>query len=287
MQFYFLDVFGNHRYSGNQLAVFLDYGKLADKEMQQIAREINFSETTFITSPDTENNGYPVRIFTPGSEVAFAGHPTLGTAFVLQKYVDKNHPAEIRLNLKAGQIPVSFQGEMLWMKQNNPEFGAITDRGLMAQMLNLRNEDLDARFPVQEVSTGLPFIIVPLISMEALKKSSTNKVVYWKFIENSNAKGILVFSPEGYNSQQDLSSRVFVDYYGIPEDPATGSATGCLAAYLVKYGIFGECKIEMTIGQGYEIGRPSELLIKAEKKQDLYELHVGGKVIEIASGEWK
>ncbi|HLO57426.1 MAG TPA: PhzF family phenazine biosynthesis protein [Bacteroidales bacterium] len=286
MTFYILDVFGNKRYSGNQLAVFMDSGRLNETEMQQIAREINFSETTFITSPDKTNGGYPVRIFTPGSEVAFAGHPTLGTAYILQKYIENGQSNSVSLNLKAGQIPVTTTGDLLWMKQNQPEFGDTVDADMMASMLKLKPGDINTRFPVQEVSTGLHFLIVPLTSLDAVKRSGINHEIYWKFIENSRAKGILVFSTEGREKGHGISSRVYVDYYGIPEDPATGSATGCLAAYLVNYSVFGSTQIEVTAGQGYEMGRPSELYIRAEKKHDEYDIFVGGKVFEVASGIW-
>jgi trans-2,3-dihydro-3-hydroxyanthranilate isomerase len=286
MTFYILDVFGNKPYSGNQLAVFMDYGRLSDKEMQQIALEINFSETTFITSPDKSNGGYPVRIFTPGSEVAFAGHPTLGTAYILQKYIASGQPDSVNLNLKAGQIPVTLTGDVLWMKQNQPEFGDTADAGLIESMLKLKSGDIDSRFPIQEVSTGLHFLIVPLTSLDAVKRSGINHDIYWKFIENSRAKGILVFSTEGREEGHEISSRVYVDYYGIPEDPATGSATGCLAAYLVNYSVLRSSRIEVTAGQGYEMGRPSELYIRAEKKQGEYDIFVGGRVFEIASGNW-
>lgn len=286
MKFYLLDVFGNSKYTGNQLAVFQNAGDLSSKVMQQIAREINFSETTFITNNQPHNEGYPVRIFTPGNEVEFAGHPTLGTAFIIKKYIDKNNSDTIRLNLKAGQIPVSFVRDLLWMRQNQPYFGEELSLKLIAELLNLSIADINDKFPVIDVSTGLPFTIVPLRSMKALKKARINHLLYPSYIEKAWAKGIMVFCAEGYNSQQELASRVFVDYYGIPEDPATGSATGCLAAYIVKYGIFGSGRQKLTVGQGYEIGRPSELMIDAELRNSEYEINVGGRVFETGKGDW-
>lgn len=287
MTFYLVDVFGNSRYSGNQLAVFFDFGKLIPEEMQKIAREINFSETTFVISCEQVNSGYPVRIYTPGKEIDFAGHPTLGTAFIINKYLENGKPGDVILNLKAGQIPVSCTEEIWWMKHNQPQFGKSMTVELLAEVLGLQANDIDERFPVQEVTTGLPFTIVPLKTLDALRRSKVNPEKYRIFIGQTWAKGILVFSPEAYEQHQDLSSRVFVDYLGIPEDPATGSATGCLAAYLVKYRMFGRGQLEMTLGQGYEIGRPSELLLKSKFVGSEYEIYVGGKVIEIAEGEWK
>ncbi len=286
MKFYFVDVFGKTRYSGNQLAVFLDFGKLATEDMQKIAREINFSETTFIIAKEKTDDGYPVRIFTPGAEIDFAGHPVLGTAFILHKYLENGASAAINLNLRAGRIPVTRTEHLWWMKHNQPHFGRNMPAELLAGVLGLKVADIDERFPLQEVSTGLPFTIVPLKGLEILRKAKVNQEKYANFIGQTMAKGILIFCPEGYEKHHDLSSRVFVDYLGIPEDPATGSATGCLAAYLVKYGLFGCGQLEMTIGQGYEIGRPSELYIKSSHTGNDYQIYVGGQVTEIAGGEW-
>ena len=287
MTFYLTDVFGNTRYSGNQLAVFFDFGRLTQKEMQQIAREINFSETTFVISREKVDGGYPVRIFTPEKEIDFAGHPTLGSAFIINKYLENGKPGKVNLNLKAGQIPVTCSKGIWWMKHNQPQFGKNHTIEQLAAVLGLQANDIDERFPIQEVTTGLPFTIVPLKTIEGLKRSRVNPDIYNLFIQQTWAKGILVFCPEAYEPLHDLSSRVFVDYLGVPEDPATGSATGCLAAYLVKYGMFGKGRLEMTIGQGYEIGRPSELKIRAGMNNNEFEIFVGGKVIEVAEGRWK
>ena len=287
MKFFITDVFGNNKYSGNQLATFFDFGVLSTLDMQKIAREINFSETTFITSSEKINNGYNVRIFTPVSEVDFAGHPTLGTAFIICKYIDKNKSTIINLNLKAGQIQVSIESDILWMKQNQPKFGNSFDYLFLSEVLGLTVNDIDNRFPIEEVSTGLPFTIVPLKTLESIKKAKINLVQYNSFIEKAFAKGILIYSTESYESNHALSSRVFVNYLGIPEDPATGSATGCLAAYLLKNNVLNSNKIDLLVGQGYEINRPSELKIKAELTNGLYNTLVGGKVIEIAEGDWK
>jgi trans-2,3-dihydro-3-hydroxyanthranilate isomerase len=287
MTFFLLDVFGNSRYSGNQLAVFTDVKDLSTGIMQKIAREINFSETTFILDGNKTQDGYPVRIFTPGREVEFAGHPTLGTAYIIHKYIENGASNIVTLNLKAGQIPVTLIDDVLWMRQNQPSFGKGVPVGVISELLGLHKADLDERFPVSDVSTGLPFTIVPLKSMDALKRAKLNHSVFPAYIEKAWAKGIMMFCPEGYETWHDLATRVFVDYYGIPEDPATGSATGCLAAYLVKYGIFGESRLEMTLGQGYEIDRPSELKINVKKLGEKYDINVGGKVFEVASGNWK
>lgn len=288
--FCIVDVFAEKKYAGNQLAVFQDAEGLSDTEMQQIAKEMNYSETTFILSKKKRNNGYDVRIFTKEEEVPFAGHPTLGTAYVIQSEIIKIPIEKIILNLKIGQIPIALNYnkeyvDLLWMKQIEPTFLSILNLDLISQILNLDKKDIDDRFPIQEVSTGLPFIIVPLKTLDSLKQAKVNKDKYFKMIEKTQAKAILIFCPETYSQKNDLSVRVFTDYYGVPEDPATGSANGCLSGYLVKYNYFGKKKINIRVEQGYEIGRPSLLFLKAEDKKGKIDISVGGKVIMIAKGK--
>jgi trans-2,3-dihydro-3-hydroxyanthranilate isomerase len=286
--FYILDVFAESKYAGNQLAVFRNAGDIPGAEMQQLAREINFSETTFILSDEPQpDGGFDVRIFTPREEVPFAGHPTLGTAHIIRNEILKGQADEVCLNLKVGQIPVTFGADGYgWMKQVEPVFGQQHSAKILAPVLGLEVDEIDPRFPIQEVSTGLPFFIVPLKSLAALKKAKVNLEKCYDLIEKTVAKGILVFCPETYEAGNDLSVRVFVDYYGVPEDPATGSGNGCLAGYLVKYRYFGKESINVRSEQGYEIGRPSLLLLKAEDKNGKIEIFVGGKSITVARGEF-
>lgn len=286
-----MDVFAEKKYAGNQLGVFRDAADLTPDEMLMIAKEMNYSETTFILSEEVHSGGYDVKIFTPAEEVPFAGHPTLGTAFLIQqKIIDK--PVErVHLNLKAGRIPVSFKYDndsvdCLWMRQNPPEFGKSFDPELIAKALNLEINDILGKFPVQEVSTGLPFIIAPLKDLNAVKKARVNKQKFFDIIEGTEAKSILIFAPETYVPENDLNVRVFVDYYGIPEDPATGSANGCLAAYLVENNYYGKNKINIRVEQGYEIGRESLLLLRSELKDDVIEVNVGGRVVLVAEGDF-
>ncbi len=288
---YIVDVFAEEKYAGNQLAVFRDVKTLSDTEMQKIAKEMNYSETTFILSEEKRNGGYDVRIFTPEEEVPFAGHPTLGTTYVIQHEIIREPVKTITLNLKIGQIPVTLNyiGEnidILWMKQMNPTFGLIFDPEPISQLLSVDKRDIDNRFPIQEVSTGLPFIIVPLKSLDSLKQTKINRDKYFDLIRNTEAKAALGFCPETYSQENDLNVRVFADYYGVPEDPATGSANGCLAGYLVQFRYFGENRINIQVEQGYEIGRPSLILLRAEEREDKIDVSVGGRVVMIAKGEF-
>jgi trans-2,3-dihydro-3-hydroxyanthranilate isomerase len=285
--FYIVDVFAEEKYAGNQLSVITEASKLSTLQMQQIANEMHFSETTFITSCEAKNGGYDVRIFTPKQEVPFAGHPTLGTAFVIKDFVAKGK-AEVLLNLKAGQIPVSFQEanghEVGWMKQNAPVFGKKFEATRLAPLIGIDVTDFDTRFPIQEVSTGLPFIIVPLKTLSAVKKARVDQVLWARLAKESMA-GILTFCPEPYAKSNDLNVRVFVDAYGIPEDPATGSGNGCLAAYLSKYRYLGNSEVQVKVEQGCEIGRPSLLYLRAKSKNNRILVEVGGKVVLVARGK--
>lgn len=289
LTFYILDVFAEEKYAGNQLAVVRNAGELSDEQMQKITVEMNYSETTFILSEEQRDGGYDVRIFTPAAEVPFAGHPTLGTAYVIQHEIMKEPTETVILNLKVGQIPVTSSsggkdGDILWMKQKDPTFGLTIEPGSISRVLGLDESDIDDRFTIQEVSTGLPFIIVPLKDLSAVKRAKIKKDECFKLVENTQAKMILVFCPETYNQGNDLNVRVFCDYYDISEDPATGSGNGCLAGYLVKHRYFGNDNFDIRVEQGYEIGRPSLLYLRAEQKEGMIDVFVGGKVVMVAEG---
>ncbi len=292
LTFYIVDVFAEEKYSGNQLCVIRGGHDLSDIEMQRIAKEVNYSETTFILSEEEVDGGYDVRIFTPKEEVPFAGHPTLGTAFIIQQKIIFEPVEKVVLNLKVGRIPVTLNYDggdvsMLWMKQNAPTFGRLFDPLKIVNTLSLDTTDLDDRFPIQEVSTGLPFIIVPLKNLDAVKRARIVRgAEYYDLIKDTEAKAVFIFCPETYSDENDLNARMFADYYGVPEDPATGSANGCLNAWLVKHRYFGESKIDVRVEQGYEIGRPSLLYLKGEEIEGKIHVNVGGKVVTVAKGEF-
>lgn len=289
--FHIVDVFAETKFTGNQLAVCLNAGDLTDEQMQGIAKEMHFSETTFIVSDSRPNGGYDVRIFTPKEEVPFAGHPTLGTAYVIQREVLQEPVEQVLLNLTVGQIPVTFtydgdEVSILWMQQKEATFGQQLDPKNMAEVLGLRPADLDERFPVEEVSTGLPHIVIPLKTLAGAKRIQVARDKYFALIEQQAAKSILVFCPETYQSQNQVNVRVFAEYYNVPEDPATGSGNGCLAGYLVKHHYWGSNQIDVRSEQGYEIDRPSLLLLQAQESGGQIAVAVGGKVIPIARGEF-
>lgn len=299
LNFCIVDVFAETKYAGNQLAVFTDAGHLSTEQMQAIAKEVNFSETTFILSPDLRQGGYDVRIFTPAKELPFAGHPTLGTAFVLQQVVIGQLVEQVNLNLPVGQIPVTiaYQNsvpDVLWMRPNPPTFGRTIAADAIAPVLSLEPDEIDSRFPVQEVSTGVPFLIVPLTSLAALQRIQVNTERLKTLVEPLHAKEIFVFCPETRHPANHFSARMFAPLLGIAEDPATGSANSCFAGYLVEHEVLGsgatlavsakQCPVRVE--QGYEIGRPSLLLLKAEKTNGQIAVSVGGSVVLVARGEF-
>lgn len=286
LRFVIVDVFAEKLFAGNQLAVITHAAGVSDERMQQIAREINYSETTFILSDRCRNGGYDVRIFTPKEEIPFAGHPTLGTAYVIAEILGREPSDPIQLNLGVGQVPVHRQNELLWMTTPAPQFGETFKPLDMAAILNLDVGDIDTRFPIQIVSTGLPFILVPLKTLKAVKNCQVNVDALLTLIGSRDiSKSVFVFCPETYEKANQINARMFAHYYGIPEDPATGSANSCLAGYLVKHRYFGKDSINLTVEQGMEIHRPSRLYLDARQNGNTIHVRVGGKVQLIAKGE--
>lgn len=284
-RFYILDVFGETKYSGNQLAVVRDCHGMSTEQMQQIAKEFNFSETTFVTSESENDGGYDVRIFTPDAELKFAGHPTLGTAFTIREKIIGQQVERVTLNLKVGQIPVEFHPDGLcWMHQKNPSFDEQITVAKMSRVLSLPEAVFDSRFPVQIVSTGTPFYIVPLKDLAATRQAKIDRPCYDDLIKNREAKGIYLFSSGTYDTANNLNTRLFADFYGVPEDPATGSAAGCLAGWLCKHQYFDTSDVDIRVEQGYEIDRRSLLHLKASEEETGIDVHVGGRVILIAEG---
>jgi trans-2,3-dihydro-3-hydroxyanthranilate isomerase len=289
-EFYLVDVFAEQKYAGNQLAVFRNARGLDADEMQKIAREINFSETTFILSDTERDGGYDVRIFTPAAEVPFAGHQTLGTASVIRRETLRRSVPRVTLNLKVGQIPVVFErqadgADLVWMTPKEAVFGETFEPGEIAPLLTVREEDIDHDFPIQSVSTGLPFVLLPLRSLDAVRRAGVVRDRWLAWVRDRPAKMLYVFCRETVDPAHQLHARAFCDYYGIVEDPATGSANSCFAAYLAQHRYFGTSQIDVRVEQGYEISRPSLIYLKAQDHAETIHVEVGGRVVPVAQGE--
>lgn len=282
-----LDVFAAKIFEGNPLAVFADGRGLSDEEMQAIAKEMNLSETTFILPRDAateRERGIRVRIFTTQEELPFAGHPTLGTAFALR---GSSGAKEVALELNVGRVPVSFEdapGKPVFgeMTQPDPTFGLVHDREAVVRAAGLQDGVIDPSLPIQTVSTGNPFVIVPLRGVEALRRLHVDQRGASEYLGKVDARFFYFVSRETTNSDARLQARMLF-YNG--EDPATGSAAGCTAAWMVANGV-AQPDEQVIIDQGFEMGRPSRIFVRASRKDDrVVNVRVGGNVVEVLRGE--
>jgi len=282
-----VDVFSSRPLEGNPLAVFLDARGLDDAEMQAVAREMNLAETTFVIPRDAateREKGVRVRIFTVAEELPFAGHPTLGTAFVLR---DSSEAAEIRLDLNIGQVPVRFEqtpGQPTFgeMTQVDPQFGALHKREAVARAAGLRLEDLDESLPVQTVSTGIAFVMVPIRSLRAIGEVQPNPQGMDQYLRTTDGKFFYFLSRETVDGQARMHARMLF-YNG--EDPATGSAAGCAAAWMVSHGV-AQPDERVLIEQGLEMKRPGKIFVRASRRDNrVVNVRVGGNVVEVMRGE--
>lgn len=280
-----VDVFASRALEGNALAVFTDARGLSDEEMQAVARETNLSETTFVLPDTAALPGRPVRvrIFTVGEEVPFAGHPTLGTAFVLR---GPDRAREVVLALGVGDIPVRFEdreeGAFGEMRQRDPVFGRVHDRAEVARALGLAESDLDPAAEVQTVSTGLPFAIVPIRSLATLRALRLDWARADAYLAGTDARFFYLVSRETEDPTCRLHARMI--FYG-GEDPATGSAAGSCVAWVVHQGLAAPGET-WVIEQGIEARRPSRIVVRAGGDRDrVSDVRVAGGVVEVARGE--
>ena len=296
--FIHVDVFTTEPLEGNQLCVFPDARGLSDAEMQALARETNLSETTFVLPRDLETErqrGIRVRIFTTAEELPFAGHPTLGTAFALHG-ADRRagesgartraKSEQIELDLNVGKIPVSFQFEdgRLYgeMTQRDPQFGQVHHAEEVARAANLNLRDIDASLPIQTVSTGNAFAIVPLKSLKAIRGLSFAYRSVAEYCAKSDAKFLYFVTREVEDKWARLHARMLF-YNG--EDPATGSAAGPCVAWAVRHGVIHSDE-KALIEQGCEMKRRSHMYVRATQTGDrVTNVRVGGHVVEVMRGE--
>ena len=286
-QFVQLDVFSSQPFEGNPLAVFLDGRGLSDPEMQALAREMNLSETTFILPRESaveHERGVRVRIFTVQEELPFAGHPTLGTAFQLRGATGAR---EIVLDLDVGRVPVQFEekpGQPVFgeMTQVNPEFGPRHDREAVVRACGLRDGDIDPSLPIQTVSTGLAYTIVPLRGLDIIRNLRLDMKGSEEYLERSGGKFFYFVSRETADPAARLHARMMF-YNG--EDPATGSAAGCAAAWMVAHGV-AQPDEHVLIEQGIEMKRPSRIFVRASRQDGrVVNVRIGGNVVEMLHGE--
>jgi trans-2,3-dihydro-3-hydroxyanthranilate isomerase len=297
-EFIQLDVFTQTPLAGNPLAIFPDARGLNDAEMQALAREMNLSETTFILPCDAATEareGKKVRIFTVETELPFAGHPTLGTAlFLYASEPNSKKSDEITLDLKAGKIPVRFtansenagcdrvDGQVFGeMRQCDPEFGTPLSRDEVARVIGIAVDEVSSEWPIQPVSTGLTFTIVPFRNRQTLSDLKFSYAQAAEFLKSSGANFFYFLCPERHEGRLEARARMF--FYG-GEDPATGSAAGCAASWMVQHGV-AKSDEQVLIRQGAECRRPSEMYVRATREGErVTNVRVGGYAVEILGG---
>jgi trans-2,3-dihydro-3-hydroxyanthranilate isomerase len=282
-----IDVFTDRAFTGNALAVCLDGRGLTTEQMQDIARETNLSETTFVLPGDEaaeRQNAVRVRIFTVQEELPFAGHPTLGTAFVLR---GSSAAPEIRLQLNVGTVPVRFEdspGQPAFgeMTQLDPKFEVQHDREAVARALGLSIGDLDPTLPIETVSTGVPFTVTPIRALKVLQTLRIDPARTSQYLAQSGGKFFYFVCRETSNPAIRLHARML--FYG-GEDPATGSAAGCATAWMVAHAV-AQTDERVLIEQGVEMKRPSRIFVRASKSDNrVVNVRVGGNAVEVMRGQ--
>jgi trans-2,3-dihydro-3-hydroxyanthranilate isomerase len=296
MHYLFYDVFTSEPLLGNQLAVFPDARGLTTTQMQAIAREINFSETTFVLPAERPDTDIRMRIFTPGVEMPMAGHPTVGSTFALADAgVIASGRQRFVFGLNVGPTPVDLEWDggrvrFVWMTQGTPTFGApVTNRAAVARAIGLGENDLVAGLPVQEVSCGVPYLLVPLRDRAAVDRATGDSVAMLDLPDLSRSHpAVLLFAYEKVRLKADTTySRMFAPGLGVLEDPATGSAAGPLGCYLLQHTLVtpGEAR-QLTNAQGVKMGRASRIhMAIAGTPGAITEVKVGGEAVLVARGE--
>ncbi|MEI5907705.1 PhzF family phenazine biosynthesis protein [Bacillus spongiae] len=293
-----VDVFTNKPFGGNQLAVFHGTTMLNEETMQKIARELNLSETVFILPPNNNDKIARLKIFTPKVELPMAGHPTIGAAYVLAKTnIIETIEGENQWIFEEGigDVPVTVwkkdgQITKVEMEQPLPNFGdKFVDTQMAAKLLSLSVKELHTTLPIQTVSSGVPFLFIPVSSISSIKNIRFRTDIWDQYFStNQNTMHIFTFSLETEAPHSSVHSRMFAPAMGIAEDPATGAASGPLGAYLVKYGAIQAIDQEnyfIRSEQGFEIQRPSHIDISIHANPDIKRVKVGGKSVIIGSGQ--
>ena len=302
LKFYQADVFTAQPFGGNPVAVFPDAKGLTDDELQQIAREMNLSETVFVFPPTDPAAVVRLRIFTPTQEIPFAGHPVLGTFYILARLgliAAKETVTRVMQECNIGLFPVELHAEdgqvvRVVMSQPKPEFLGPVDEAedlyKVAAALGLAKHVIaDTKWPLEVVSTGLPVLIVPVRTLTAVRSIRPDASAITDVCGRFGANGIMVFTTVTVESFASVHTRMFAPAIGILEDPATGSASGALGAYLVQNGVVQVGPTtEIIIEQGYEIDRPSRILVQVESDDDMIqEVKVGGHCVMVVEGTLK
>ena len=295
MRFYTADIFTSTRFGGNQLAVLPDARGLTDEQMLAITREFNYSESTFVFPPDDPRHTRRVRIFTPGGEIPFAGHPTVGTAFVLAAIGEiplSGAETRIVLEEKVGPVPVVIRttdGRPSFCQfsvARLPEVGPpLPSRADLASCLSIDEGDLlDGAWNPQIVSCGLEFAFVPVRDRGIVARSRMHLERWEKHLANTLGQAVMIFAMEAEEAGHDVHARMFAPGFGVPEDPATGSACAALGGYLAARSR-QDGTLRWVVEQGYEMGRPSLIEVEADRTDGrITAVRVGGASVMVCEG---
>jgi len=283
--FYQVDVFSNTLFGGNPLAVFLNGENSKEDQLQQVAREMNLSETTFVFPPSHPDANFDVRIFTPGKEIPFAGHPTLGTAFILMHAgLIPSSKNKLILNFKAGLISVQQKedGIFLMKTPGGKILQTLSNTKKVADTLGVKLNHIEPNLPIQTVTTGFPGLLVPITSLGAMKGILLDLVLLKPLLKEAKADMIYPFTRQTLDQENSIHARGFAPFIGIPEDPGTGSVASALGYYLNKK---NSQEKRIIIEQGYEMKRPSNIIVKIDEvKGGTNEIRVGGRVRLVFKG---
>lgn len=290
LRIFVVDVFAERRYSGNQLAVVLGGETLPVEQMQLLAAETNYSETTFVTPVRQQNGGYAVRIFTPAREIAFAGHPILGTAWIVRQFVASGLPEALALNLAVGQVRVTFEAdadgrEMAYFVAPETKLGHTCSPEVLASALRLDANCIDLTRPVQQVSAGVSALIVPVRDLDALRRCNVSVEAFGELARLGWPSLVYFYCQETRDPRNDICARFFFEANGAREDAATGNGAAFLGSYLLEHRIFPRSGFSLRIEQGENVGRPSLILVRARDVGGRSEIAVGGSVILTVRGE--
>ncbi len=297
LHFKHVDVFTSTPLQGNGLIVFPDAADLTGEEMQKIAREFNLSETTFVSNPTSPEANYKMRIFTPGLELPFAGHPSVGTAYVLAKE-GKRFPltspiTHVKQEIGIGILPLEIQYDgrevgMVEMTQGTPKIGRkVDDLQKLADILRIGVKDIEATtLPPQISSTGVNQLMVPVNALKTVASLKPDLNGLLDFMKEMECEaGVYIFTHETIDKAADIHARFFAPDVGVAEDPATGSAAGALGAYLAENQGLPHQDGKFIVEQGIEIGRPSIIHVQIQKSEKGLIVKVGGNVVDVIEGQ--
>ncbi len=296
MRYLTADIFTSTRFGGNQLAVLPDARGLTDEQMLAITREFNYSESTFVLPPDNPQHTRRVRIFTPGGEIPFAGHPTVGTAFVLAAIGEiplSGEETRIVLEEKVGPVPVVIRARdgkpsfCQFSVAKLPEVGPpLPSRAILASCLSIDEGDLlDGAWLPQIVSCGLEFAFVPVRDRGIVARSRMHLERWEKHLANTLGQAVMIFAMDAEEPGHDIRARMFAPGFGVPEDPATGSACAALGGYLAARSR-QDGTLRWVVEQGYEMGRPSLIDVEADRSADrITAVRVGGSSVMVCEGK--